>query len=257
MPKVRNTAIAPEISTQPLGISPGALARRVFRKRLYEWCPALAYWGRKLGTPVFAVLPLSVPKRTHQVCKDLGATILVYGTDLMEARRKACAIRANTKLTYINGYDHPHAIAAAGTIGIEILEQLPETQAILVPIGGGSLLAGIAAAVKNINPEVLVYGIESNKCPSFTKALEKNTPCVTTLELNIATSLNVPIAGCNALHTANGVVDDVVRIQDDWIIKAMSHLIDKEKIIVEGAAAITLAALMALPKSLKGLQEKR
>ncbi|XP_013135670.1 PREDICTED: L-threonine dehydratase catabolic TdcB-like [Papilio polytes] len=353
MSKILNISTPPIIETESLGMSPGALAKRVFVKRLYQWCPtqniefdpwcdeeypktitcdnildakssikrefsksplvtsknnnrfplevyykletfhptgsfkergayyvlnklspeqkklgvisaslgnwamALAYWGKNLEIPVTVVLPVTASLRTQQFCMDYNAEVVVHGKDLTEAKRKAFAILVNSKFSYINGYDHPHVISAAGTIGVEILEQMPDVYAVLVPVGGGSLIAGIAAAIKRIRPGVLVYGIQSNKCPSFKRALEKGAPYQTALELGIATSLQVPTVGCNAFQTARNLVDDVVLISDDWISKAIFHLIDREKIVVEGAAAITLAAIMHLPKALRELREKK
>ncbi|XP_013171036.1 PREDICTED: L-threonine dehydratase catabolic TdcB-like [Papilio xuthus] len=353
MSKILNISPSPIIQTESLGMSPGALAKRVFIKRLYQWCPtqniefdpwcdkeypktityddildaksnikrefsysplvvsknnhrfpvevyykmetfhrtgsfkercayyalsklspeqkklgvisaslgnwamALAYWGQNLEIPVTVVLPVTSSLRSQQFCIDYDAEVVVHGNDLTEAKRKACAILVNSKLSYINGFDHPLVISAAGTIGDEILEQLPDVHAVLVPVGGGSLIAGIATAIKQIRPGVLVYGIQSNKCPSFKRALEKGTPCQTKVELGMATSLQVPTVGYNAFQTARNLINDVVLIDDNWISKAVFHLIDREKIVVEGAAAITLAAIMCVPKALRELREKK
>ncbi|CAK1583729.1 unnamed protein product [Parnassius mnemosyne] len=228
----------------------------VITASLGNWAMALACCGQKLNIPVTVVLPVIASMRADQICRDFGATVVTFGKNLAEAKRKAFTMLTNANLSYINGYDHPHVIAASGTIGMEILKQLPKTDAILVPVGGGSLLAGIAVAVKHIKPDVLVYGIESDRCPSFSKALEKSGVFETDLQRGLANSLEVSIAGCNAFETAKNLIKSIILIDNDWIAKALLHLIEDEKLIVEGAAAVPLASLMALPRALIGLKDK-
>ncbi|XP_059053346.1 L-threonine ammonia-lyase-like isoform X2 [Achroia grisella] len=122
-----------------------------------SWAMALAYYGHKLDIPVTTVLPLYTLINVVEMCKGYGATVILNGKSLAEAKNQAFIVRAESGATYLNSYDHPYAIAAAGSIGVEIMEQLPQTDAILIPVGGGGLLAGISTAVKHIKPEVLIY----------------------------------------------------------------------------------------------------
>ncbi|KAI8424962.1 hypothetical protein MSG28_006867 [Choristoneura fumiferana] len=204
-----------------------------------NWAMALAHQGQKLGVPVTVVIPARTQPYTGERCAECGATVVRHGNDMAEAKRQA--------------YDHPHAIAAAGAIGKEILDQLPETDVILVPVGGGGLLAGIAVAAKHIKPEVLIY---SDKCCSFFKALENEQPYKTAVSRCLAESLAVPTVGFNAFHTARSLIDKMILVDDDWIARAMLHLTEQEKLVVEGAGAVGLAALLAVPQILPELRGK-
>ncbi|XP_073949974.1 L-threonine ammonia-lyase-like [Choristoneura fumiferana] len=221
-----------------------------------NWAMALAHQGQKLGVPVTVVIPARTQPYTGERCAECGATVVRHGNDMAEAKRQAFVIAAEKDFSYLNGYDHPHAIAAAGAIGKEILDQLPETDVILVPVGGGGLLAGIAVAAKHIKPEVLIYGVESDKCCSFFKALENEQPYKTAVSRCLAESLAVPTVGFNAFHTARSLIDKMILVDDDWIARAMLHLTEQEKLVVEGAGAVGLAALLAVPQILPELRGK-
>lgn len=117
---------------------------------------ALAYHGKLLGIPVTCVMPSIAPLTKITSCQDLGARVILHGSHILEAREKADEYAADEGLTYINGFDHPNIIAGAGTMGIEILHQVPDVDAIVVPVGGAGLIAGIALAVKTLAPNVQV-----------------------------------------------------------------------------------------------------
>ncbi|XP_022817800.1 uncharacterized protein LOC111350441 isoform X2 [Spodoptera litura] len=171
-------------------------------------------------------------------------------------RSEKTSIQINTR-SRTSCYDHPNVIAAAGSIGVEILDQLPDTEAILVPIGGGGLIAGIAAYVKHIKPNVLIYGIEPGKSCGFAKAIHNERPYKIEAEMGLAASLTIPKVGDNAFHTAKSLIDKMVLIHDDFTARAIVHLIEMEKIIAEGAGAISLGALMCMPDILTELQGKK
>ncbi|CAH0400541.1 unnamed protein product [Chilo suppressalis] len=228
----------------------------VITASLGNWAMALAYYGCKLNIPVTVVLPVYTLVSVVEKCKYFKAKVILNGKNLAESKRHAFTILADSGKTYINGYDHPHVIAGAGTIGIEILEQLPQIDAILVPVGGGGLIAGIAAIVKHIKPEVLIYGIEPVKCCSFFKAMENKWPYETAVSRSLAESLAVPTAGYNAYNTAQSMIDKMVLVDDDWITRAVLHLVESEKIVVEGAGAVSMSALLAVPEIIPELREK-
>ncbi|CAK1550493.1 unnamed protein product [Leptosia nina] len=219
--------------------------RGVITASLGNWATALAYYGQRLNISVTVVLPSSTPTSVVGKCHEFGAFVVSYGKNLDEARRQAFVI-----------YDHPDVIAASGSIGIEILNQLPQVDAIVVPVGGGGLLAGIAAAVKHIKPDILVYGVQTRNSRSFFKAMESGQPEQTVVKRQLATSLMMPTAGYNAYNTAKNKLDKMVLVNDDWISLAMLHLFEEEKIVVEGAAAAGLAAFMSIPDILPELKEK-
>ncbi|KAJ0173577.1 hypothetical protein K1T71_010726 [Dendrolimus kikuchii] len=222
-----------------------------------NWALALAFRGQQLGIPVTVVLPVNTMHSVIQRCQHYEATVILFGGDLSESTRKAfLMIYEGSTFTFINGYDHPHIIAANGSIGLEILNQLPQTDVIIVPIGGGGLIAGIAAAIKKIKPKVLIYGVEANKCCCFFKAMENERPYKTAVTESLAASLAVPTAGCNSFHTSKSLIDKMVLVDEDWIARAILHMVEEEKIALEGAGVISLAALFAVPNVLTELRGK-
>jgi len=211
---------------------------------------ALAYHGRLLGIPVTVVMPDYAPLIKVSTCKNLGARVLVQGLDFAEARAGADALVATEGLTYIHGFDAPDIIAGQGTLGLEVLEQVPDTDAIICPIGGGGLIAGVALAVKSLRPRVKVIGVESTATGNFTAALRAGRPVNVPRRPTLADGLATLTVGANAFALARRRVDQVVKVSEDWIALAILRLVELEKTVVEGAAAVPLAAMMAglLPK---------
>lgn len=214
---------------------------------------ALSYHGQDLGIPITVVMPLVAPIMKVQACRQYGAIILVRGSDIAECRIIALKMAKEQGLLYINGYDHPHILAGQGTMGLEIVEQVPNIDAVVVPVGGGGLIAGVALAVKALYPQIQVIGVESEKCASFSAALAHGRPTYTKAESTLADGLAVPTVGVNAFATASTLVDKVVTVREEWIAIAILRLVELEKAVVEGAGATALAAILAgeLPE-LKG-----
>ncbi|KAL3288306.1 hypothetical protein HHI36_002754 [Cryptolaemus montrouzieri] len=206
---------------------------------------AMCYHGLLLKIPVTVVMPLIAPIMKIQKCRELKANVIIEGKDMAEARKVAIRIAQEKGLTYINGYDHPHIIAGQGTIALEILEQVEDIDAIVVPTGGGGLLAGVIVAVKALNPNIKIIGVESERCASFSKALECGEPTQTIIEGTLADGLAVPKVGYNAWATSRDSVDKMVVVQEEWIAVAILRLVELEKCIVEGAGACGLAAILA------------
>jgi len=148
---------------------------------------------------------------------------------------------------YINGYDHPHILAGQGTMGLEIAEQVHNIDAIIIPIGGGGLIAGAGLALKHLCPHIKVIGVEADKCPSFTKAMEAGKPTYTKCGSTIADGLSVPVVGGNSLETVkvHNIIDRMVTVPEEFLALAILRLIEIEKAVVEGAGAIALAAVLA------------
>ncbi|XP_044744464.1 L-threonine ammonia-lyase isoform X2 [Coccinella septempunctata] len=206
---------------------------------------AISYHGLLLNIPVTVVMPLIAPIMKIQKCRELKANVIIEGKDMAEARRVATKLAREQGLTYVNGYDHPHIIAGQGTIALEILEQVNDIDAIVVPTGGGGLLAGVIVAVKALNSKIKIIGVESERCASFSKALECGEPIQTNIEGTLADGLAVPKVGYNAWVTAKDHVDKMVIVQEEWIAVAILRLVEMEKCIVEGAGACGLAAILA------------
>ncbi|CAL8076051.1 unnamed protein product [Calicophoron daubneyi] len=210
-----------------------------------NFAQALAYHGWGLATPVTAVMPKNASAMKIKNCRNHGATVLLKGDDLDEARLYALKLAKLNHMFYISAYDHPDVIAGEGTIGLEIIQQVPNVDAILIPVGGGSLLAGVATAVKAIRPEVQIFGVESECCPAFVESVKARRPVYTKPMPSIAEGLSIPVVGYNTLYTSLGLVDKMVQVGEEFIHKAMVHLLEKEKIVAEGAGATSLAAALA------------
>lgn len=217
---------------------------------------ALAYHGGKLGVPVVVVMPLSAPIVKRQNCINFGAKVILFGKDFSEAKDEAFRIAARENLTYVNGYDDPDVIAGAGTCGLEILDQMPDVDAIVVPVGGGGLLGGIALAVKKLNPNVMLIGVESERCPDVTEALKAGKPVYTPVGSGgtVADGLAVNVVGTQTFQLIRDFVDEVITVPESDITRAILHLLEVEKMMVEGGGATGLAAIMAgkLDAKLKG-----
>lgn len=214
---------------------------------------ALSYHGQELGIPVTVVMPIVAPIMKVQSCRQYGANIVIHGKDIGESREFAMRLAKEKSFTYINGYDHPHIIAGQGTMGLEIVEQVKNIDAVVVPVGGGGLIAGIALAVKSLHPQIQVIGVESERCASFSSALQAGQPIYTKADSTLADGLAVPKVGINALATAAPLVDKCVVVKEEFIAMAILRLVEIEKAVVEGAGACGLAAILAgLLPELKG-----
>ncbi|XP_020813187.1 uncharacterized protein LOC110188002 [Drosophila serrata] len=206
---------------------------------------ALCYHGWKLNIPVTVVMPKAATIMKIQKCRKFKARVIVDGNDMGEAKSLALRMSRDEGLLYVNGYDHPHIMAGQGTIGLEILEQVPDLDAVVVPVGGGGLIAGIATAVKAISPNTKIIGVESEKCASFSRALENNGPIHTPIKNTLADGLAVPKVGYNAFATAKPLIDRMVVVKEEWIAVAILRLVEEEKCVVEGAGGAALAAILA------------
>lgn len=236
-----------------LCLSPELKKRGVIAASAGNHALGLAYHGRLLKIPVTVVMPDYAPLIKVATCQRLGARVLVKGRDFSEARAEADRLVSEEGLSYIHGFDDPNVIAGQGTIGLEILKQVPKVDAILCPIGGAGLIAGLSVAVKALRPRVKIIGVESKATASFTAALKVGRPVMIPRRATLADGLAVLKVGENSFALARDRVDKVVRVDEAFIAQAILRMLELEKIVVEGAAAAPLAALMSgiLPE-LKG-----
>uniref|UniRef100_A0A1I7XNH2 Serine racemase n=1 Tax=Heterorhabditis bacteriophora TaxID=37862 RepID=A0A1I7XNH2_HETBA len=220
---------------------------------------ALSYHGLLLNVPVTVVMPVFAPLMKITMCRSYGATVVLKGDNIQKAKEYAMRHGIEKGLKYVNGYDAPDILAGQGTIGLEILEQVtccvPDVDAILVPVGGGGLIAGVAVAVKTLKPEVQIIGVEAETCPSLTEALKEKKPIPTKVKSSLADGLAVPTVGGNALATALGLIDKTLTVCEECIALSILRLIELEKAVVEGGGAVGLAAIIS--GKLLELQGKR
>ncbi len=234
-------------------LSPNQRRRGVIAASAGNHALGVAYHAQLLGIPATVVMPRFAPLTKVVNCQRFGAEVLLEGGNIAEARARADAIAADRGLAYINGYDDPAIIAGQGTAGLEVAAQVPEVDAVLVPVGGAGLIAGMALALKTLKPEVKVIGVEPERAASFTAALKAGRPVDTTLEPTLADGLSVPKVGENAFALARGLVDRTVLVSEHDLARAVLRLMESEKTVVEGAGAAPLAACLAgLVPELKG-----
>jgi len=216
---------------------------------------ALTYQGRLLGIPATVVMPKFAPLVKVSNCQQLGATVVLHGSDFGEARAHAHEIAEEKGLAYINGYDDPAIIVGQGTMGLEIVEQIPNLEAVIIPVGGAGLLAGVSLAVKTLRPTAKIVAVEAENAASFSAALAADEPTTITVLPTLADGLAIPKVGTHAFQIARPLVDFTVTVSEQEIALAILRLIELEKSVVEGAAATPLAACMS--GKLKELAGKR
>jgi threonine dehydratase len=206
---------------------------------------ALAYQGRLLGIPATVVMPKFAPLVKVSNCQKLGATVVLHGRDFGEAKAHAHEIAREKCLAYIDGYDDAATIAGQGTMGLEIVEQTPDLEAVVIPVGGAGLIAGVSLAVKTLRPSAKVIAVEAESVASFSAALEAGKPTKMAMHPTLADGLAIPQVGSNAFQIAKPLVDLAVTVTEEQIALAILRLVELEKSVVEGAAATPLAACMS------------
>ncbi|XP_069680978.1 L-threonine ammonia-lyase-like isoform X2 [Periplaneta americana] len=202
---------------------------------------AMAYHGRREGVPVVVVMPVGAPRVKVQSCEEFGATVLLHGANMADAKRRGLRYARDEGMVYVNGFDHPDVLAGAASVAKEALEDVPQLDAFVVPVGGGGLLAGVCVVAKAAGK--MVIGVESDTCAGFSAALAAGRPAPAPVAPSVADGLAVPVVGYNAFATAAPLVDRVAVVEERWLAQAMLDLLEAEKAVVEGAGASGLALL--------------
>jgi threonine dehydratase len=198
-----------------------------------------------LGIPCTIVMPVSAPLAKVTATQSYGATVVLAGDTYNEAYARARELQREMGATYIHAYDDPDIIAGQGTLGLEILADMPDVEAILVAIGGGGLISGVATAVKALKPDVRIIGIEAAGAACMRAALNAGK-IVTLPELNtIADGIATKTTGTYTFEIVRRLVDDVITVDDEEIIAAVLLLLERCKLLVEGAGAVGVAALLS------------
>jgi len=212
----------------------------------------VALAAAKNGISSLICIPDSAPISKVEATKSYGAEVCLVKGVYDDAYQKACELQKESGATFIHPFDDPDVIAGQGTIGLEILNQLPDVDAVVVPVGGGGLISGVAYAVKSLNPNCKVYGVQASGAPSMVKALEgkkvEALQCVSTFADGIA----VKCPGDVTYDLCSKYVDEVVTVTDDEIATAILTLIEQQKMIAEGAGAVAVAAVMFNKIDVKG-----
>lgn len=203
----------------------------------------LAYHGKLLGIPVTVVMPRFAPLVKVATCRRLGATVILEGDTFDDARRLAIEIAARDGLERIHGFDDLRVIAGQGTMGLEILADVPDADALVIPCGGAGLLAGVATAAKAVRPGMRIVAVEPAAAGSLSASLAAGRPTPVAIRPTLADGLAVGTVGETSFAIAAPLVDRVVTVGEDALALAVLRLLELEKTVVEGAGAAALAAL--------------
>ena len=226
-------------------LAPDQQKRGVIAASAGNHAQALAYQGKLLGIPATVVMPKFAPLIKVNNCQKLGANVVLHGTDFGEAKACAHQIAKEKGLAYIDGYDDPAIIAGQGTLGLEILEQVPDVDLVIVPVGGAGLIAGISLAMKTLRPQVKIIAIEAENVASFSAALKAGKPTRIALQPTLADGLAIPQVGANGFAIARENVDQTVIVTEEQIAISILRIVELEKGVVEGAGGTPLAACLS------------
>jgi len=203
---------------------------------------AVAYHSARLGIPATIVMPKGSPNTKIKNTQVHGATVVLEGENLFEAGKHARSLAARDNLVFVHPYEDPLIIAGQGTVGLEMLGQVPELDLIVVPVGGGGLISGIATAAKALKPSIRVLGVESRNYPSMHQRLA-GVPIECGGD-TIAEGIAVKDVGASAFAIIRSLVEEVLVVEEETIERAVVALIEIEKTVAEGAGAAGLAALL-------------
>src|SRR5215472_4293316 len=204
----------------------------------------VAYHARRLGIPATIVMPEGTPFTKIDRTESLGATVVLQGDNLVAAREAADALARDKGLVPVHPYDDPAVIAGQGTIGREILSDQPELDALIVPIGGGGLISGIAVAAEAIRPATEIVGVQSALYPAMRDVMQGKVPDPAPSGATLAEGIAVKEPGLLTRQIVAALVSDILLVEDAQIEAAIEHLVDREKLVAEGAGAAGVAALL-------------
>jgi threonine dehydratase len=204
----------------------------------------LAWHGHLLGIPVTVVMPRFAPLVKVARCRQFGATVVLHGDSFEQARTEAQRLTVEGGLHYVHPFDDANVIAGQGTLAFEVLEQVPDTEAIVVPVGGGGLLAGIATVLKALKPDLQIIGVEPANAACFAAGFEAGKPVRINTKFTLADGLAVAEAGHQTLAIGRALVDRLVTVDEEALALAILRFAELDKCVVEGAGAAGLAAIL-------------
>ncbi|MBQ9521822.1 MAG: threonine ammonia-lyase [Oscillospiraceae bacterium] len=204
----------------------------------------VALSATKMGAHSIVCMPDGAPISKVEATKRLGAEVRLVPGAYDDAYEYACRLQQETGATFIHPFNDELVMAGQGTIGLEILDQLPDVEAVIVPVGGGGLLAGVAFAIKNLNPNIKVYGVQAENAPSMVRSFREDGIITLDTVATFADGIAVKTPGDLTYAMARQYVDEMVSVSEDEIAAAILALIEQQKLIAEGAGAVSVAAAM-------------
>ena len=238
-------------------LTPEQAARGVIAASAGNHAQGVAYHATKRGIRALIVMPLTTALVKVTATRNFGAEVLLHGANYDEACSEAVRLCDEQHFTFIHPFDDPAVMAGQGVIGLELLEQVPQLEAVVVPIGGGGLIGGVACAIKEAciqasRPPVRVVGVQTARLPSMRAAIEAHHPVTVSPATTIADGIAVRRAGDLTFPLVERYVDEIVTVEEDEIASAILMLLEREKTLAEGAGAAALAALLQHRTSLHG-----
>ena len=227
-----------------LTLNPDQRAHGVIAASAGNHAQGVSYHAGRHGIRARIVMPLPTPLTKVSATRAYGADVVLHGANYDEAYGKAIELSEQDHLTLIHAFDDDAVIAGQGTLGLEILSQHAEIEAVVSPIGGGGLIGGIACAVKETNPKVKVYGVQPARLPSMKAAVAQGKPVTLESAKTIADGIAVRRAGERTLPLVQKYVDDIVTVEEEEIANAILLLLEREKTLAEGAGAAAIAAVL-------------
>ncbi len=214
-----------------------ALAGGVITASAGNHAQGVAFSADLLGVRATVFMPESTPPQKVFATRDYGAEVVLTGRNFDEAYAAALKAQQETGALFVHPFDDPLVMAGQGTIGLEVLQELPDLSTILVPIGGGGLIAGIATAIKESHPRVRIIGVEAAAAPSMHYSLKRGEIVDTPLTVSLADGIAVKRVGWNTFPVVRELVDEVVLVEEEEIAQAIVALLERTKLLVEGAGA--------------------
>lgn len=227
-----------------LALTPAERERGVVAASAGNHAQGLAFHAGRLGVPATIVMPERSPLIKVVNTRNHGARVVLHGRNYDEAMQEAMRIRENEGLTLVHPFDDPAVIAGQGTVGLELLEQCPEMNAVVVAVGGGGLISGIAMAIKESRPEVRLIGVEAANLPAAYRAREAGDRVEIPVAETIADGISVRRIGEKTFPLIERYVDELLTVEEEEIASAVLLLLEREKTVVEPAAAVPLAAVV-------------
>jgi len=228
-----------------LQLTPDERRRGVIAMSAGNHAQGVAYHAGRLGIPATIVMPAFTPNTKVTHTRGHGATVVLHGDTLAEAAAEARRLAADRQLVLVHPYDDPRIVAGQGTIGLEMIEDVPQLDTLIVPVGGGGMIAGCAIAARGVRPDLRVYGVETVSFSAMRQQLAGEP--VTAGGDTIAEGIAVRDIGRLPMEVCRALVERVVSVDEVAIERAISLLLEVEKTVVEGAGATGLAALLACP----------